>query len=134
MLNKANIAQVSPANTNPTLTQGADFATNKKRPFPNYFRVSTTDAIQGPFGAQFMFKNLKLTNVATIHDQKTYGKGLVDEFSKEFLKRGGKIVATEVVNPDDKDFSPSSPRSRPPTRRPCTTAASTPLPRCSPPR
>lgn len=105
VLNKANIAQVSPANTNPTLTQGADFATAKKRPFPNYFRVSTTDAIQGPFGAQFMFKNLKLTNVATIHDQKTYGKGLVDEFSKEFLKRGGKIVATEVVNPDDKDFS-----------------------------
>src|SRR4051812_27866257 len=41
ILNKANILMVSPANTNPTLTQGAD-PNNKARPFQSYFRVCTT--------------------------------------------------------------------------------------------
>jgi len=49
ILNTAKIAQVSPANTNPTLTKGADLA-NPKRPYANYFRTCTTDAVQGPFG------------------------------------------------------------------------------------
>ena len=53
VLAAANIAQVSPANTNPTLTQGADAAA-KKRPYTNYFRTCTTDAVQGPFAAQFL--------------------------------------------------------------------------------
>jgi branched-chain amino acid transport system substrate-binding protein len=105
VLDKANVAQISPANTNPTLTQGDNYATAKVRPFKNYFRLATTDAIQGPFAAQFVFKTLGLKKVAIIHDQKTYGKGLTDEFIKEYKKRGGEIVAQEVINPGDKDFS-----------------------------
>lgn len=43
--------------------------------------------------------------MATIHDKKAYGQGLVTAFTKAFEDGGGKIVAAETINPDDKDFS-----------------------------
>ncbi len=99
----AQITQVSPANTNPTLTKGADLA-NPKRPYPTYFRTCTTDDVQGPFGAKYMLdKGIK--KVATIHDKKTYGQGLVAAFTDGFKSGGGTIVDAETINPDDKDFS-----------------------------
>lgn len=103
VLNSANIVQVSPANTNPTLTQGTDPA-NPARPYPNYFRTCTTDSVQGPFAAQYLL-GAGITKVATIHDKKAYGQGLVEAFSKAFTAGGGTITDAETINPDDKDFS-----------------------------
>jgi branched-chain amino acid transport system substrate-binding protein len=97
------IAMVSPANTNPTLSQGADPA-KPERPYANYFRVATTDLIQGPFAADFATKDIKATEVAVVHDNKTYGKGLSEAFAKRFKANGGKVVLNETVNPGDKDF------------------------------
>ena len=51
-----SIVQVSPANTNPTLTLGEDPTGSPKRPFASYFRVATTDLIQGPFAAQYLVR------------------------------------------------------------------------------
>lgn len=103
VLDGEGIAMVSPANTAVNLTQGAD-AANPKRPYPSYFRVSTTDAVQGPFAADFASKDLKATEVAIVHDNKTYGKGLTEAFAERFKANGGEIVLTETVNPGDKDF------------------------------
>ncbi|TXL93070.1 branched-chain amino acid ABC transporter substrate-binding protein [Streptomyces sp. NBC_01725] len=101
-----NLVQVSPANTNPELTQGKDWQAGKKvRGFDTYFRTSTTDAIQGPYAAQYMFNDKKLKKVYVIDDKKTYGAGLAATFSTEFKKLGGKVVGTDHINPDDKDFS-----------------------------
>jgi branched-chain amino acid transport system substrate-binding protein len=104
ILDKANILMVSPANTNPTLTQGAD-PNNKQRAYKSYFRTATTDAIQGPFAAQYVSQTLGFKKVAIVHDKKTYGQGLTDAFKAEFTKQGGTIVGTETINPGDKDFS-----------------------------
>ncbi len=104
VLASANITMVSPANTNPSLTQGADFATAPKRTYPNYFRTCTTDSIQGPFAARYLFEKAGIKEVATVHDKKTYGQGLVNAFSKEYTKLGGKIVAAETINPDDSKY------------------------------
>ena len=98
----ANITQVSPANTNPTLTKGTD----GKRAYATYFRTCTTDAIQGPFAAQYLLgKGIK--KVATVNDKKTYGQGLVAAFEAEFKKGGGTIVAHQTINADDtsKDYA-----------------------------
>ncbi len=103
VLNAANIVQVSPANTNPTLTQGTD-AANPSRPYPNYFRTCTTDSVQGPFAAQYLL-GAGIKKVATIHDKKAYGQGLVEAFTKAFTAGGGTITEAETINPDDKDFS-----------------------------
>ncbi len=99
----ANIVQVSPANTNPTLTKGPDPA-NPSRPYPGYFRTCTTDAVQGPFAARYLLES-GVKNVATIHDKKAYGQGLVAAFTEAFESGGGKIGAAETINPEDKNFS-----------------------------
>lgn len=104
ILAEAGIAMVSPANTGVSLTVGAD-AANPQRPYPNYFRVSTTDNVQGPFAADFASEDLKATEVAIVHDNKTYGKGLSEEFGKRFEANGGEVVLTETVGEGDKDFS-----------------------------
>ncbi len=118
VLASANIVMVSPANTNPSLTQGADFATAPKRAYPNYFRTCTTDSVQGPFAARYLFEKAGIKEVATVHDKKTYGQGLVEAFSKEFTNLGGKIVAAETINPDDDKYDaviskikPSNPKA-----------------------
>ncbi|MEU3182742.1 branched-chain amino acid ABC transporter substrate-binding protein [Streptomyces sp. NPDC006923] len=102
----ANLVQVSPANTNPELTQGKDWQTGTKvRGFKTYFRTATTDAIQGPYAAQYMYNEKKLKKVYVIDDKKTYGAGLAATFANEFKKLGGQVVGTDHINPDDKDFS-----------------------------
>ncbi len=102
VLAAANIIQVSPANTNPALTKGDD----GKRLYPTYFRTCTTDAVQGPFAAQYLL-GAGITKVATVNDKKAYGQGLVTAFEAEFKKGGGEIVASETINADDttKDYS-----------------------------
>ncbi|WP_369143664.1 ABC transporter substrate-binding protein [Streptomyces sp. R44] len=102
----AKLVQVSPANTNPSLSQGPNWASgDKKRGYKSYFRTATTDAIQGPFAAQYVFKEAKKTKAFIIDDKKTYGAGLAGTFKGEFEKLGGKVVGTQHINPDTKDFA-----------------------------
>ena len=104
VLASAKIVQVSPANTGPGLTQGANWQTDPKRPYPTYFRTCTTDAVQGPFAARYLYETAKITKVATIHDKKAYGQGLVGTFTEEFKKLGGQVVAAQTINPDDSNY------------------------------
>ena len=99
----ANIVQISPANTGPSLTMGPDPA-NPKRAYPTFFRTCTTDIVQGGFAANYLLNTAGIKKVATIHDKKTYGQGLVDAFTKKYKELGGEIVAAETINPDDKDY------------------------------
>ncbi|MDX3373912.1 branched-chain amino acid ABC transporter substrate-binding protein [Streptomyces sp. ME02-6991-2A] len=106
VLADAKLAQVSPANTSPSLTQGQKWNEGtKERPFASYFRTSTTDAVQGPFAAQYLFNDAKKKKVFVIDDKKTYGAGLAGTFKAEFEKLGGKIAGTEHIDPETKDFS-----------------------------
>ena len=100
----ARIVQVSPANTGPGLTRGADPINAPKRPYDTFFRTCTTDLVQGAFAAKFL-KDQGISNVATIHDKKTYGQGLVNAFTGDFTKLGGTIVKAETINPDESNFS-----------------------------
>jgi len=105
VLQGANVVQISPANTNDTLTRGETFKTAPKRPYTNYFRTATLDSLQGGFAADYASKDINAKNVAIIHDKKAYGQGLADSFRSQFEKNGGRVVATETVNPGDKDFN-----------------------------
>jgi branched-chain amino acid transport system substrate-binding protein len=99
---KAGVVQVSPANTNPSLTVDS----SGKRVYPTYFRTCTTDAVQGPFAAQYLIGE-GIKKVATVNDKKTYGQGLVTAFEAEFKKDGGTIVSHQEINADDttKDYT-----------------------------
>ncbi|MDN3020948.1 branched-chain amino acid ABC transporter substrate-binding protein [Streptomyces sp. S.PB5] len=101
----AKLVEVSPANTGPALTQGVNWQKEKVRTYKSYFRTSTTDAIQGPFAAQYVYNDAKKTKVFVIDDKKTYGAGLAATFTAEFKKLGGKVVGTQHIDPTTKDFS-----------------------------
>lgn len=102
----AKLAQISPANTSPSLTQGPKWAEGQKvRTYKSYFRTATTDAIQGPFAAQYLFNKAGKKKVFIIDDKKTYGAGLAGTFKGEFTKLGGQVVGEGHIDPDSKDFS-----------------------------
>ena len=106
VFDNANLVEVSPANTNPSLTQGPNWATGTKvRPFKSYFRTATTDAIQGPFAAQYAYSTLGKKKVFLVDDQLTYGVGLVGTFEQEFKSLGGTVAGQDHVTDGTKDFS-----------------------------
>lgn len=100
----ANMVQISPANTNPELTQGKNWQTDKKRPYKTYFRTATTDELQGSFAAGYAYNGLKKKKAFVVDDKQTYGAGLAKIFAEQYKKMGGKVVATDHVNTGDKDF------------------------------
>ena len=105
VFDQANVTEVSPANTNPSLTQGPNWQTSKMRPYKSYFRVVTTDAIQGPFAADYVYNDLKITKVATVNDGKTYGAGLAMTFTNEFKKLGGTVTVAQTISDTSTDYS-----------------------------
>jgi branched-chain amino acid transport system substrate-binding protein len=104
VLAAADIVQVSPANTGPSLTKGANFVTAPVRPYKTFFRTCTTDTVQGKFAAEYLYQTAGLKKVATINDKKTYGEGLVKEFTKFYTALGGIVSASETINPDESNF------------------------------
>ncbi|MGW4201940.1 branched-chain amino acid ABC transporter substrate-binding protein [Streptomyces sp. NPDC004726] len=103
---KANLTQVSPANTNPSLSQGDKWASgDKKRPFETYFRTATTDVNQGKFAAQYLYNEAKKKKVFVVDDKQTYGAGLAAIFAEEFKRLGGTVAGTDNVTVKETDFS-----------------------------
>jgi branched-chain amino acid transport system substrate-binding protein len=111
--NNAGLALISPSNTNETLTKPEYGQLGTLRPTGKvtYFRVSTTDDLQGPAGADYFFKNANVTKVVTkvyiIDDTETYGKGIADNFAKQFQKDGGTVVGHKGLDKSTKDFKPA---------------------------
>jgi branched-chain amino acid transport system substrate-binding protein len=94
--NSKKIVMISPASTNPALTQQS---------LNNVFRVCTTDAVQGPAAADFASKLLGFKSVYVVDDSTPYGTGLADEFVKQFTANGGKILGRDKTADKDTDFS-----------------------------
>ncbi|WMX47590.1 branched-chain amino acid ABC transporter substrate-binding protein [Streptomyces roseicoloratus] len=106
VFSSANLAQVSPANTNPSLSQGDNWGKGEfKRPFKTYFRTAATDVVQGKFAAQYLFKDAGKKKVYVVDDKQTYGAGLAAIFTDEFKRLGGQVVGTDHVTVKETDFS-----------------------------
>lgn len=101
--NAAGVVQITPSQTNPTLTKGSDAAALRAKP-NNYFRICTTDDLQGPVAADYAFKSLKARKVAILDDTETYGKGIADEFEKEFKRLGGQVLSHDGIPKGSQDF------------------------------
>ena len=98
--NEAGILQITPASTNPKLT---DEAAQKK--WNNVFRTCGRDDQQGAVAGAYLQQHFKGKKIAIIHDKSTYGKGLADETQKALHAKGGKEAMYEAVTQGDKDFS-----------------------------
>ena len=101
--NDGGVLQCSPANTNPDLTKGAPAAQIRTKP-NNYIRVVTTDDVQGPAAAQYIYDVLKKKSVYVIDDTETFGKGVADAFAAEFTKRGGNVVKHDAAPKTTQDY------------------------------
>ncbi|HST03347.1 MAG TPA: branched-chain amino acid ABC transporter substrate-binding protein [Chloroflexia bacterium] len=107
ILNVAGLVNISPSNTAEGLTKPEYGETGTYRPTGNvtYFRVCTTDDIQGPTAADYMYDTLKAKKIYILDDTETYGKGLADNVEKEFTKKGGTVVGHEGVPKGTQDYS-----------------------------
>ncbi|HAP00251.1 MAG TPA: ethanolamine utilization protein EutJ [Fibrobacteres bacterium] len=90
------IPMVTPASTNPKVTQIGDYV----------FRICFIDPFQGLVMAKFTFNSLKMKKVAILRDIKSdYSMGLADFFKQNFMAMGGEIVSDESYSQGDKDFN-----------------------------
>ena len=105
VLEKAGIVQISPGNTDPTLTLGEHLADDPERQFDNYFRVVANDAQQGVVLAEYAASDLGATTVAVVSETKSVSKGLADRFSAEFTAKSGQVVYTKTVPDGTTDFA-----------------------------
>jgi branched-chain amino acid transport system substrate-binding protein len=98
--NRSNFVMISAANTNECLTQTFPYCSPQPASLRtagpnNYFRIAAADTFQGPGMADFAYDTLKLTKIAVWSDNETFGKGVADNFSKEFTKKGGTVVVRQ---------------------------------------
>jgi len=91
-----NLAMVSPANTNPVVTD---------RNLPNVNRVCGRDDLQGPVGAQFAKDVKKAKKVYIIHDKTTYGQGVAEFFQTEAKKLGLEVLGFDGTE-EKSNFDP----------------------------
>jgi branched-chain amino acid transport system substrate-binding protein len=91
-----NVLQISPASTNPLLTE---------RKLWNVARVCGRDDQQGAVAGQYIAKYYKGKNIAILNDKSTYGKGLADETKKALNAAGVTEKMFESYNQGDKDFN-----------------------------
>ena len=124
--NAAGLAMVSPATSNPCLTRDVFIPaplnpartaiTCKDAGLPgaselrgghtnNYFRLTTTDELQGSAAADFAYRKLHVQRAAVISDHEAYGQGLVDSFSGRLTNLGGAVLGHLDLEPGQGDAS-----------------------------
>lgn len=94
ILQKANLALISPGCTNPRVTD---------RGLNNTNRVCARDDAQGPAIAMFGVQDLKAKKVAIFDDGTTGPKGAADEVEKKAKALGAQVLRYQVRQ-GDKDF------------------------------
>jgi branched-chain amino acid transport system substrate-binding protein len=78
-----DLAMVSPANTNPQITE---------RRYANVNRICGRDDIQGPVGAEFAITELGAKRIFIVHDKTAYGQGVAEAFRDKALALGAEVV------------------------------------------
>lgn len=81
----AGLANVSPANTNPRVTDRGYLEVN---------RIVGRDDIQGAVGAQFA-KSKNMTSAYVLHDKTAYGQGIAEFFKREAEAQGLQVLGFE---------------------------------------
>jgi len=92
---ETGVAMISPANTNPAVTD---------RNLPNVSRVCGRDDVQGVVGSEFA-KGQNAKSVYVIHDKTAYGQGIADFFKADAEKKGLKVIGFEGTE-EKSNFDP----------------------------
>lgn len=98
---RAGIAMVTPASTNPKITEQG---------FNDIFRTCGRDDQQGTFVANVMVNKLHAHRIALIHDNTAYAKGLATYTQQalaqpQYKSKGVKVVLFDAITSGSRDFS-----------------------------
>jgi branched-chain amino acid transport system substrate-binding protein len=93
---EVNLAMISPANTNPTVTD---------RGYGNVNRVCGRDDVQGVVGSEFAAGTVKAKSVYIVHDKTTYGQGVAEFFRDDAKKKGLNVAGFEGTE-EKSNFDP----------------------------
>ena len=94
--NDAGIPMISPASTNPALTD---------RNLKEVFRTCGRDDQQAAVAVEAIISHKLGKKIAVVDDKTTYGKGLADGVRKLLIAKGMKPVIDDSITQGDKDFS-----------------------------
>lgn len=91
----AKVPMISPASTNPKVTETGDYI----------FRTCFIDPFQGPVMAKFAKDTLKARRIALlVSTSSAYSVGLAKYFREAFVAGGGEIVTEKNYTEGEKDF------------------------------
>jgi branched-chain amino acid transport system substrate-binding protein len=94
VLDRSNIVLITPGCTNPKVTD---------RGLKSVARVCARDDLQGPAGAVYMIRDLKMKKIAVFDDGTTGPRGVADAFEAQGKKMGATVLRF-VIRAGDKDF------------------------------
>jgi branched-chain amino acid transport system substrate-binding protein len=93
----AGILMISPASTNPMLTELGR---------ANVFRVVNRDDANGVVVGNYLADHWPDKKIAILHDDTTYGKGVAEEVKKNLNRRGLAEVMYQAYVPGKADYGP----------------------------
>jgi branched-chain amino acid transport system substrate-binding protein len=105
ILSQADLATITPASTNPDITN-PQFA-GQYRPAGKavYFRTVTTDAYQGPNMANYFARTLKVKRIYIVDDGGAYGVGMANAFAAQGKTVGMDVLGHDQLDPREADYT-----------------------------
>jgi branched-chain amino acid transport system substrate-binding protein len=105
ILSQGNLPIITPASTNPDITDPKFAQMYRPAGKAIYFRTVATDAFQGPNMANYMADTLKVKSIYVLDDSGAYGVGLADAFQAQAEKKGIKILGRDRLDPKAADYA-----------------------------
>ncbi|MCY3611212.1 MAG: branched-chain amino acid ABC transporter substrate-binding protein [Gemmatimonadetes bacterium] len=104
IVSEAGMAMISPSNTSPRLT--SDLAGTASPDYhAGYFRTASNDLHQARALSDFVYNELGLRSVATVHDGDPYTTALVEAFADAFADLGGEVPVQAGVAKGQTDMT-----------------------------
>ncbi|MCP4368569.1 MAG: ABC transporter substrate-binding protein [Deltaproteobacteria bacterium] len=94
IVERSRIILISPASTNPKITDAGDYI----------FRVIPSDSLRGKVFAEYIFNDLKISNVALLSINNEGGVGNRNTFVNYFTDLGGNVLIDESYEQNTKDM------------------------------
>jgi branched-chain amino acid transport system substrate-binding protein len=105
ILSAGDLATITPASTNPDITDPKFAGQYRPKGKAVYFRTLTTDAYQGPNMANYMKDTLHVKSIYVLDDSGAYGVGMANAFQEQAKKIGMDVMGRDQLNPKEADYT-----------------------------
>jgi len=105
ILSQGGLAIITPASTNPDITDPRFAPQYRPGGKPVYFRTVTTDTYQGPGLANYWSDTLHVKTVYILDDGGAFGVGLADAFQKRAEQKGIKVLGRDRLDAKAADYT-----------------------------